>query len=44
MHWHLFGAYTAPGTIVLAAKTQGAYGGPDADEAGAHTLWHCTLS
>ncbi len=41
--WHFYGTYQSPNTIVLASKTQTTYGGPDADESGDHTFWHCTL-
>lgn len=41
--WNLYGIYQSPNTIVLASKTQTTYGGPDADETGSHTFWHCTL-
>jgi hypothetical protein len=43
--WHFYGLYSAQtSTIVLASKTQTTDGGPDADENGSHTFWHCTTS
>jgi hypothetical protein len=42
INWHLYGTYQSAGTIVLASTTQTTAGGPDADEIGSHTLWHCS--
>lgn len=41
---HYFGTYTAPGSIVVQPVGQATYGGPDADEIGTHSFWHCHLS